>query len=158
LILNNLSQKFAQKNFSTVATSIVSSASLFVFSSLYAQGSSEPVLTPGSAAAGSAAPSSSAPPPWINFVLFGGIFVFMYFFMIRPQMKRQKEHKTFVESLKVGLEVVTSSGIIGKIVSITDTVITLDIGNSTIRVLKSSVSAELPNSSSSQLTASAVAK
>jgi preprotein translocase subunit YajC len=41
------------------------------------------------------------------------IFVIFYFFLIRPQQKRVKEHKTMVESLKRGDEVITSGGIIG---------------------------------------------
>ena len=43
------------------------------------------------------------------------IFVIFYFFLIRPQQKRVKEHKTMVSSLKRGDEVITSGGIIGKV-------------------------------------------
>lgn len=48
------------------------------------------------------------------------IFVVAYFFMIRPQMKRQKDEKRFVEALKKGDKVVTKSGLHGKIVDLND--------------------------------------
>ena len=48
-------------------------------------------------------------------IMVGLFFVFMYFMIIRPQMKRQKEHKKLLESLEKGSEVVTSGGIAGRI-------------------------------------------
>jgi preprotein translocase subunit YajC len=48
------------------------------------------------------------------------IFIIFYFFLIRPQQKKVKEHKAMVENLKRGDEVVTSAGIIGKIERIID--------------------------------------
>ena len=45
------------------------------------------------------------------------VFVVMYFVMIRPQMKRQKEHKTMVEALAKGDEVITGGGMLGKVVN-----------------------------------------
>ena len=48
-------------------------------------------------------------------IMVGLFFVFMYFMIIRPQMKRQKEHKKLLESLDKGVEVVTSGGVAGKI-------------------------------------------
>jgi preprotein translocase subunit YajC len=57
----------------------------------------------------------------LNFLLMMGlIFVVMYFFMIRPQQKRQKELRKFREELKKGDKVVTSGGIYGVIVEIKD--------------------------------------
>ncbi|MDR2448683.1 MAG: preprotein translocase subunit YajC [Prevotellaceae bacterium] len=57
----------------------------------------------------------------LNFLLMMGlIFVVMYFFMIRPQQKRQKELRKFREELKKGDKVVTSGGIYGTIVEIKD--------------------------------------
>ena len=49
------------------------------------------------------------------------MFVVLYFVMIRPQMKRQKEHKTMIDALAKGDEVVTSGGLLGKISKIGDT-------------------------------------
>ena len=53
-----------------------------------------------------------------SLILFGGLFVLMYFLIIRPQRKRQKDHKNLVDSLAVGDEVVLSSGLVGKIVKL----------------------------------------
>lgn len=102
-----------------------------------------PVAIPGTASSAGAAGTPAAAPGWMNLVIFGGMILFMWFFVIRPQQKRQKEHKTFVESLKTGMEVVTSSGLIGRITSITDTIVTLDLGSTSVRVLKHTISSEL---------------
>jgi len=55
------------------------------------------------------------------------MFVVMYFLMIRPQMKRAKEHKTMVESLQKGDEVITSGGILGRITKVDDQYVTVAI-------------------------------
>jgi preprotein translocase subunit YajC len=53
--------------------------------------------------------------------------VVFYFLLIRPQMKRQKEHKSMVDALNKGDEVLTAGGLIGKITDITDQYVTLQI-------------------------------
>lgn len=75
--------------------------------------------------------------------LFGSIILIMYFFMIRPQQKKQKETKNFLEAMKKGDTVVTIGGIHGKVNAIEgDTVIVdLDKGMK-IKVEKSAISAE----------------
>jgi preprotein translocase subunit YajC len=55
------------------------------------------------------------------------IFVVFYFLLIRPQVKRQKEHKALIEALKKGDEVLTAGGIVGKIVEINDQYLTLQV-------------------------------
>lgn len=78
-------------------------------------------------------------------VLFGGMAVFMYFMMIRPQMKRQKEVKAMLEALKVGDEVVSAGGIVGKIVKAGEAYITLEIAEGTqIVVQRPAVTTLLP--------------
>ncbi len=68
------------------------------------------------------------------------VIVVFYFFMIRPQMKRQKELKAFRESLTVGDKVVTVGGIHGKILEIADTTVLLSCESSTkMRVEKSAL-------------------
>lgn len=80
------------------------------------------------------------------------IFVVMYFFMLRPQQKRQKEQAAFMENLEKGSDVVTASGIIGKISKIEGNVISLQIANNTfIRVTKSSISKEMTDAFASAL-------
>ncbi|HQR69080.1 MAG TPA: preprotein translocase subunit YajC [Burkholderiaceae bacterium] len=57
------------------------------------------------------------------------IFVVFYFLLIRPQVKRQKEHKSMVEALNKGDEVVTAGGIVGKITEIADQYVTLQVAS-----------------------------
>jgi preprotein translocase subunit YajC len=78
------------------------------------------------------------------------MFVVLYFLMIRPQMKRAKEVKTMLEALKKGDEVVTSGGVVGKIVKVGDAYVTLEVarnGNETIEMnfQKGAVQTLLPN-------------
>lgn len=81
------------------------------------------------------------------FILLGGMFAIMYFFMIRPQMKRQKEAKKFREALQKGDKVVTIGGIHGKIAEIYETSVMLTVESGKIRVEKSAIS---PNSTVSE--------
>ncbi len=71
------------------------------------------------------------------------IIVVFYFFMIRPQMKKAKDHKKFVEELKKGDKVVTTAGIHGKIVDVSETTFLVEVDSGTkIRFEKSAVSLE----------------
>jgi preprotein translocase subunit YajC len=72
------------------------------------------------------------------------MFAVFFFFIIRPQMKRQKEQQTFADSIEKGREVVTASGIFGKITKIDGQIVTLQIADKvSIRVTKGSISKEL---------------
>lgn len=78
-----------------------------------------------------------------NFIPMILIIVVFYFFMIRPQMKKAKDHKKYVEELKKGDKVITTSGIHGKIVDVNDTTFLVDVDSGTkIRFEKSSISLE----------------
>ena len=80
----------------------------------------------------------------INMVLFGGILLVFYFFIIRPQAKKQKEQAKFVSSLEKGQEVVTASGIVGKINKVEDNFVQLQVDQKTfLKVLKSAISKEM---------------
>lgn len=79
--------------------------------------------------------------PYSFFILLGGMFLIMYFFMIRPQMKRQKEAKSFREQLQKGDKVVTIGGVHGKVVEINETSVVLSVEQGKIRVDKNSLSA-----------------
>ena len=57
------------------------------------------------------------------------MFVVLYFVMIRPQMKRQKETKTMLEALTKGDEVVTQGGVIGKITKLGETFVSVEVAN-----------------------------
>ena len=88
------------------------------------------------AANGQAAANSS----WSGILMMVLIFVVFYFFMIRPQNKRQKEIRKFQDSLEAGKHVVTSGGIYGKIKEVKDNIVILKIAdNVRIKVNKSMV-------------------
>lgn len=85
-----------------------------------------------------------ANPATMNLLFIALIFGVFYFFMIRPQNKRQKEQRNFNAELQKGDEVVTAGGMLGKINKIEDNIITLDVGNKTfIRVTRSVISKEM---------------
>jgi len=68
------------------------------------------------------------------------LFAVFYFLLIRPQQKRAKQHKTFMENLKKGDTVITSGGLYGKITGITDEAITMEIAEKVrVKVSKSAV-------------------
>lgn len=68
------------------------------------------------------------------------ILVVFYFFMIRPQMKKQKELKKFRESLKVGDKVVTIGGLHGKILEVAESTLLIAVETGKIRIDKNAVS------------------
>lgn len=69
------------------------------------------------------------------------IFAVFYFIVLRPQQKRQREHRQMLTQLKKGDEVVTTGGVIGKIASLTDDRLTLEVAERVkIRVLRSAIS------------------
>ncbi|MBC7615960.1 MAG: preprotein translocase subunit YajC [Pedobacter sp.] len=69
------------------------------------------------------------------------IMIVFYFFMIRPQMKKAKDHKRLVEDLKIGDKIVTTAGIHGKIVGSNDTTFLIEVeGGTKIRFDKSAIS------------------
>ncbi len=68
------------------------------------------------------------------------VFVVFYFFMIRPQMKKQKELTNYRNAIAKGDKVITTGGIYGKVVDVTDNVVTVEIANDVkIRVDKSAI-------------------
>ena len=76
------------------------------------------------------------------------MFVALYFVMIRPQMKRQKEQKAMIEALAKGDEVVTVGGIIGKISKLGDTFVHLEVGNGVeLQIQRGAVTQVLPKGS-----------
>jgi preprotein translocase subunit YajC len=70
------------------------------------------------------------------------IIVVFYFFMIRPQVKKQKDQKKYVEELKKGDRVITTAGIHGRIIDLNETTFLVEVENGKIRFDKSSISLE----------------
>lgn len=84
---------------------------------------------------------AAAANPIMQFLPIVLIIVVFYFFMIRPQMKKAKDQKKFVDELKKGDKVVTTAGIHGKIIDMNDTTFVLEVeGGTKIRFDKSAVS------------------
>ncbi|BEI41557.1 preprotein translocase subunit YajC [Polynucleobacter sp. HIN9] len=73
------------------------------------------------------------------------MFVVLYFIMIRPQMKRQKETKAMLEALAAGDEVITAGGILGKVTAVKDQYVTLELVPGTeVQMQKNAVTSVLP--------------
>lgn len=74
-----------------------------------------------------AAPASGAPSTLMSLAPLVLMVVIIYFLMLRPQMKRQKEHKALLSALQKGDEVVTTGGLMGKVSKVSDSNVTLEI-------------------------------
>ena len=92
-----------------------------------------------------AASAPEAPSMIPSFVMLFGLFIFMYFLIIRPQRKRQKDHTNLVDALVKGDEVVMTSGMLGKITKIEGDYVVLEVNNNlTLKFQKVAVHAVLP--------------
>lgn len=86
-----------------------------------------------------------------NLILIGGIILIFYFFMIRPQQRKQKDQKRFIDSIRKGDMVVTIGGIHGKITAVEDDTVVLEIDRGAkITVEKSSISLDMSKKYSGQ--------
>ena len=95
------------------------------------------------AAAGAGA--AAAPPAWINFLPIVGMIAIFWFLIIRPQMKRQKEHQQKVAAMKKGDQVVTAGGLVGKVIKVDDTFVELELGtNVRVKAVKATIGDIIP--------------
>ncbi len=83
-------------------------------------------MAQGAAPAGGAAGGMEGIKAFIPLIL---MFVIFYFLLIRPQQKRQKEHKALLAGLKRGDEVVTAGGLMGRITAVADTFVTVEVAD-----------------------------
>lgn len=84
-------------------------------------------------------------PGWGGLIIPLVIFGFFYFFFIFPQQKKAKERKKMLESLKKGMEVVTSGGIVGKITDLDETFVVLEVASGVrLPVQRTMIAAILP--------------
>ena len=82
--------------------------------------------------------------PLMSFMPLIIMFVIFYFLLIRPQQKKQKEHKMMLENLGRGDRVVTAGGVYGRVLEAKDDILTLDLGNDVqVQVGRSFISAVL---------------
>ncbi|MBS0010220.1 MAG: preprotein translocase subunit YajC [Bacteroidales bacterium] len=90
-------------------------------------------------------PTPEGQNPLVTFLPLILVFVIFYFFMIRPQVRKQKELSSYRSSLKKGDKIITTGGIYGKITDVKDNTITVDVGDNVL--LKIDKSAVLKDSS-----------
>ncbi|MHB8311192.1 MAG: preprotein translocase subunit YajC [Metallibacterium sp.] len=101
-------------------------------------------LIPSAHAAG-AAPEASGGGGLQFIIMMVVLFGLMYFMMIRPQMKRQKELKKMISELAKGDEVITNGGLVGRIDAMDESFISLEVApNVTVRIQRQAISAVLP--------------
>ena len=94
------------------------------------------------------AASAPASPGYSMLIMIGLFFAIMYFMIIRPQQKRQKEHQKLIGSLSKGDEVVTSGGMLGKILKVGENSIQVEVAEGVaIKLQKNSVTSVLPKGS-----------
>jgi preprotein translocase subunit YajC len=93
------------------------------------------------AAASPAAPAGAqgAPPNWMSFAPMILIVIVFYFILIRPQQKRAKQQAALIQSIKSGDKVVTSSGIVGVVITVKDNTVSLRSADAKMEITKSSV-------------------
>lgn len=95
-----------------------------------------------------AAPGLGAIQNYLPMIL---IVVVFYFFMIRPQMKKQKDHKKYIEELGVNSKVVTTAGIHGRIVEVSETTFLVDVGSGVrIRFDKTAIALDASKAANSE--------
>jgi len=85
-------------------------------------------------------PSPEGQSPLVTFLPLILVFVIFYFFMIRPQVRKQKELNNYRSSLKKGDKIVTTGGIYGRVTDVKDNTVTVDVGdNVLLKIDKSAV-------------------
>ncbi|MBT3813597.1 MAG: preprotein translocase subunit YajC [Gammaproteobacteria bacterium] len=84
-------------------------------------------------------------PGWEGMLFPVGILVFFYFLFLRPQHKRTKEHKKMLEQMQAGAEVVTGGGVLGKVISLDENFVQVEVApNTVIQVQRHQISSLMP--------------
>ncbi len=92
-----------------------------------------------------AAGAADAPPAWLQWLPIIGMILIFWFLIIRPQMKRQKEHQEKVSGLKKGDQVVTQGGLVGKIAKVDDLYVEIDLAKDVrVKAVKNTIGEVIP--------------
>lgn len=93
-----------------------------------------------------AAPAAAAAPPaWVSWLPIVGMIAIFWFLIIRPQMKQQKQHREKIAGIKKGDQVVTSGGIVGKVVRVDDDYADVEIAQGVkVKVVKATIGDIVP--------------
>ena len=96
--------------------------------------------------------AASQSDPLLGLLFPIGLVVILYFLMIRPQVKRQKEHKKMVEALAKGDEVATMGGVVGRITDLGENFATLEVTDGVeVKIRRQAVESVLPKGSLKEL-------
>lgn len=88
--------------------------------------------------------ASTEASPYSSYLFLGAMFLIFWLFFIRPQNKKQKEQKNFLADLDKGKEIVSTSGILGKITKIEEDIVTIEVASKVyLRITKGSISKEM---------------
>ena len=89
--------------------------------------------------------AATASDPWLSMLPLVIIFVVFYFLLIRPQQKRQKEHKELISKLVTGDEVITAGGVLGKVTEVGESFVHVEIADGVqIKVQRQTIGAVVP--------------
>lgn len=89
--------------------------------------------------------AAAQPNTMVTWIFLGGFIVVFYFMILRPQMKRGKEHRNLLSALQKGDEVVTTGGIVGRVTKVTDEFVVLSISDGVqLKFQKAAIAATLP--------------
>jgi len=92
-----------------------------------------------------AAPAAGSAPAWLNWLPIVGMIAIFWFLIIRPQMRRQKEHATKIASIKKGDKVVTAGGLVGKVVKVDDDYAELELSQGVkVKAVKNTIGDIVP--------------
>lgn len=92
-----------------------------------------------------AAQAAAEPPAYIQFLPLVAMAVIFYFLILRPQLRRQKDHQKKIETLKKGDQVVTAGGLIAKVLKVEETTVELEIATGVkVRAVKSTLGEIVP--------------
>lgn len=92
-----------------------------------------------------AAASADAPPAWMQFLPLVGMGLIFWFLIIRPQMRKQKEHMAKIGGLKKGDQVVTAGGLLGKVVKVDDNYAEIELAQGVrVKAVKSTIGDIVP--------------
>lgn len=81
----------------------------------------------------------------LSFLPLVVIFVLFYFLLIRPQQKKQKEHRSMIDNLTTADEIVTGGGVLGKVTEVGEQFVTVEVANGvSIKIQKHTIAAVLP--------------
>ncbi len=95
-----------------------------------------------------AAAGGDAPPAWFNLVPFVGMFIVLWFLILRPQMKRQKEQANKIGGIKKGDQVLTGGGFVGKVTKVDDVYAEVELApGMKVKALKSTIADVIPPTS-----------